>query len=211
MTRVSLAALLLFATACGRGASPEELARLHRERVNATDPAITAALADPIMSDRDLTVADNSRRVRYVRGPAEASTPARITANAAVYSALRGLEPPRVGCEAGFRYGPAWAARLPAPFAVPPGASLVEAGGNDRRGCASVVAVFRVPAPADRAAAALRARALTAGYAGDVRVRGADHVVGGRRARDGASVFAVASPRAGGSEVALLASAGALR
>lgn len=195
--------LLLLAAACDRGPSAVELARLDRERADATDPAITAALEDPIMTDRDLTVADHSRRVRYVPGPADASRPARITANAAVYNALDALETPGPACERGFRNAPAWAARLPAPFALPPGASLIEASGNTTRGCAAVVAVYRVPVRADRVVAALRARALTAGYASVVQVRGADRVLRGRRARDGASYYLVASPRADGTEVAL--------
>lgn len=200
--------LLLLAAACDRGPSAVELARLDRERADATDPAITAALEDPIMTDRDLTVADHSRRVRYVPGPADASRPARIAANSAVYNALDALETPGPACERGFRNAPAWAARLPAPFALPTGASLVEASGNTTRGCAAVVAIYRLPAPADRVVAALRAKALAAGYASIVQVRGADRVLHGRRARDGASYYLVASPRADGSEIALRTATG---
>jgi len=208
MTRATASLLLLLlAAACDRGPSATELARLDRERANATDPAITAALEDPIMTDRDLTVADNSRRVRYVPGPAVASAPARITANAAVYNAIAALEPRGPACERGFRTGAEWAARLPAPFVLPPGASLIEASGNTTRGCAAVVAVYRVPVRADRLVASLRARALAAGYASTAQVRGADRVLRGRRARDGASYYLVATPRADGSEIALRSAA----
>lgn len=125
MTRAATSLLiLLLAAACDGGPSATELARLDRERADATDPAITAALEDPIMTDRDLSVTDHSRRVRYVPGPAEASTPARITANAAVYNALKALETPPPACHRGFQKGSDWAARMPAQFAPPAGATL---------------------------------------------------------------------------------------
>ncbi|HZF43872.1 MAG TPA: hypothetical protein VEZ48_10735 [Sphingomonadaceae bacterium] len=209
MTRAATSLLLLLlAAACNGGPSAAELARLDRERADATDPAITAALEDPIMTDRDLSVADHSRRVRYVPGPAEASTPARITANAAVYNALKALETPPPACHRGFQTGPDWAARMPAPFAPPAGATLVEASGNTARGCAAVVAVYRVTLSARRVVAAMRAGALAAGYASTLQLRGADRVLSGRRPRDGATYYLVASPRSDGSEIAVRVAAG---
>lgn len=203
-----LALLLLFAAAaCDRGPSEAEIRARQAAAARSADPAITAALEDPIMSDRELAVADNSRRIRSVRGPAEASYPLRNGDNAAIFAPLKALEP-GPGCEIGFVGGAAFARQLPVQFAIPQGATLLEAAGNDRRGCRARMAAFRVAAPAATVAAGYAARAAAAGYTAKAGVRGADQVVGGVRESDGARYFLVASPRAGGSEVSLLATGG---
>lgn len=200
-------ALLLMLAGCDRAPSATELARLRAEAARTADPAVTAALEDPIMSDRDLVVADDSRRVRSVRGPAEANYPSRTGDNAGFFKALRGLEP-GPGCETGFRADAAFAGQLPPAFAMPRGATVVEAAGNDRPGCRARMAAFRLATPPAAVAASYAARASAAGYDNKPGVRGADHVVGGVRARDEARYFLLASPRAGGSEVSLLVTGG---
>lgn len=199
--------LLLALAACGSGKSDAELAKLNRELARDADPAVTAALEDPVMTDRDLTTADDSRRIRSVRGPAEAIYPPRSKANAPALSALDGLRPAK-GCETGFVSGEAWAARLPAPFAVYPGAQLIEAAGNETRPCRSRVASFRVAAPVATVLDWYRTRAVRAGYSAEVQRRGADTVMGGTRPRDGASYYLVVSPRSQASETALITSGG---
>lgn len=207
MTRALPLFVLVLLGACDGGKSKAELATLNRELVARADPAITASLEDPIMSDRDLTVADDSRRVRLVGGPAQAAYPARIRSNAAVMSALQGLarEP---HCERGFTKSGDWVARMPSAFALYPGATLVEAAGNDRAPCRSRVLAFRTAAAPPAVIGWYRARALAAGYGAEVRPRGADRVVAGTRARDGAGYYLVASPADGGAEVALIATGG---
>ena len=197
-------ALLLVLAACGRGPSDAELAARNRRLADAADPAVTAALADPIMTDRDLSVADNSRRVRLVAGPAQASYPDAGGEGADAFAPLRALgDAPR--CEAGFVSAPRFAAELPLPFRPAPSAALIEAAGNDRPGCRARFALFRVTLPAAAVAEAAGRRARAAGYGAELRPRGADRIVAGRRA-DGLGYYLLASPRAGGSEVAVIAS-----
>ena len=169
---------LLLLAACG-GPSDAELRARADKLAETADPAITAALADPIMSDRDLTVADNSRRVRIVTGPAQANYPLPGGPNAAAFAALRALGGPS-RCEDGFVSGAAFAAQLPPAF-VPAGATLVEAAGNDRPGCRARFALFRVAEKPAAVTARIGARASAAGYGAEARVRGSDHVVAGRR------------------------------
>ena len=196
---------LVLAAACGRGASDDELRARARRLANAADPAITAALIDPIMTDRDLTVADNSRRVRIVAGPAQAYYPLRDGHSAAAFAPLRALGGPRM-CETGFRPGAALAGELPPAFRPPVGATLIEAAGNDRPGCRARFALFRTPASAEAVAAQVRARALAAGYGAEGGTRGPDHFVAGRGPGEGPSFYLIASSRReSGSEVAVIA------
>ena len=195
--------LLLLAAACDRGPSEAEL-RARAEALAATaDPAITAALADPIMTDTDLAVADNSRRVRLVTGPARADYPLPGGDNAAAFARLRALGGPPT-CETGFVSDGAEAGRLPPAFRPGPDSTLVEAAANARPGCRARWALFRSPAPPAAIAARYRARALAAGYGAEARVRASDHVVAGRRLDGGPGYHLVAAPRGGGSEVAVI-------
>lgn len=207
MTRALSTLLLLLACSCDRGASSDELAERQRALAANADPAVTAALEDPVMTDRDLHVADNSRRVRLVAGPAQALYPARTRINARVTSALAGLAT-RDECEIGFAAGLEWAARLPAAFRIYPRAALVEAAGNDKGECRSRAVVFRPAATPQTVVAWYRARASAGGYSGEVQRRGSDLVLGGIRPGDGASYYLVVSPRAGGSEGSLLTTGG---
>lgn len=207
MTRALPILMLLLVAACGRGASADELAARQRELAAAADPAVTAALEDPVMTDRDLHVADNSRRVRLVSGPAQALYPPATRINARVTSALEGLRS-RDECETGFAAGFEWAARLPAAFRIFPGASLVEAAGNDKGACRSRMVAFRPAAAPQAVIDWYRARALAGGYTAQFQRRGGDLVLGGVRVADNATYYLVVSPRAGGSEGSLLTTGG---
>lgn len=207
MTRLLALLTLVLVAGCDRGASEAELAKRNRESLATADPAVTAALEDPIMTDRDLEVADNSRRVRLVRGPAEALYPPRTRSNAAIWSAIDRLNP-RAHCEAGFKAGVVWATRLPTAFAPFPGARLIEAAGHDAPACRSRMVAVRAAAAPEAVLEWYRARAVAAGYTAEVQHRGADQVLGGTRARDGASFYLVVSPHAAGSEAALIAIGG---
>lgn len=203
MTRALPLLTILLAGACSRGPSDAELAAQGSRLAATADPAVTLALEDPLMTDRDLQVADHSRRVRLVTGPAQALYPPETPINARLTAALRPLKPGN-GCESGFVKGLEWAARLPAAFGIYPGAALVEAAGNDVGTCRSRFVAFR-PAAAPQAVVDWhRARALAGGYTAEFQQRGSDRVLGGTRARDGASYYFIVSPRAGGSEAALL-------
>lgn len=210
MTGKLLLAILAAAAlgACGRASSPDERAAARRDAIAATDPAVTAALADPIMTDRDLGVADETLRVRHVSGPAVVSTPPRSKANGKIIAALDGLLPD-ARCETGFSSGDAWRRKIPAAFAPFPGATGIKTEGLDKGACHVRVASFDAAASPWTILGYYRARATAAGYVSERRQRGADHVLTGRRARDGASFYMIVSPRAKASAVALLTSGGA--
>lgn len=207
MTRALVPMLLAvpWLAACDRTPSPQELAAARREVVAASDPAVTAALADPIMSDPDLSIADDSRRVRHVAGPAAVTYPPRSKANARIHAALDGFATPAL-CEPA--PGPAWRGKIPAAFAVYPGATGVSAEGLDQGRCHIRVAGFDAAATPWTILSHYRGRATKAGYASDLRRRGADHVLTGTRTRDRASFYMIVSPGAKTSAVALLTSGG---
>lgn len=207
MTRALTLCLFVLAAGCDREPSRAEFDRRNRELAATADPAVTAALADPIMTDRDLEVADDSRRVRTVRGPAEALYPPRTKANAAIWSAIDRLRAAD-RCEEGFSSGKAWASRMPAPFAAYPEATLIEAAGNEAPRCRARMIAVRTAAAPDAVVDWYSARAQAAGYTTERQRRGADHVLGGRRSRDGASYYLVVTPRSSGNEAALLATGG---
>lgn len=206
LSRSSSMFLLLALAACGGGKSPDELAKLDRELAAAADPAVTAALEDPIMTDRDLSVQDDSRRVRHIAGPAQAVYPPNSKANIKALSGLDALAP-GPACETGFVTGDAWARKLPSAFALYPGAILTYAAGTDQGGCRVRVASFGAPAPPQAIVDFYRARATRAGYSATPQTRGSDRILTGTGARN-ASYYLIVSPRASGSEVALLTSGG---
>lgn len=203
--RVLVLLALFLLAGCNGDTSEAELEAIDRNRADAADPAVTAALDDPIMTDRDLSVGDNSRRVRNVPGPAEAIYPPRDKANARALAGLEGLNPP--GCDRGFAYGRDWARRLPATFPMSPGATLIEAAGNDKPGCRARVAVFRSPASPRAIVDWYAARASAAGYTATPQTRGSDLVLAGQQA-GGASYYIIVSPRDDVSEVAMIATGG---
>jgi len=196
--------LALFAAialgACDGARSADELAKARRELAATADPAVIAALADPIMSDPDLSVADDSRRVRHVTGPAQVTYPPRSKANARALAGLDGLAAPT--CETGFTSGKAWIAKLPPAFAPIPGATAIEASGMDKPGCRVRVASFSTEATPWRILNLYRVRATGAGYTATTTRRGADHVLTGSRPRDGASYYLIVTPGAKANAVA---------
>lgn len=204
-SRLALFAVITL-TACDGEKSADELAKARRKSAAAADPAVTAALADPIMSDPDLSVADDSRRVRHVSGPAEVTYPPRSKANARALAGLDGLAAPT--CGTGFTSGKAWIAKLPPAFAPYPGAGGIEASGMDKPGCRVRVASFATTATPWRILNHYRVRVTGAGYTAATSRRGADHVLTGSRLRDGASFYLIVTPGANANAVALLASGG---
>ena len=207
-TLCALMALSLSTAACDRGKTDAELAALDRNLADAADPAITAALEDPIMTDPDLSVSDDSRRIRTVNGPAQAIYPPRSANNEGALSALDGLGRGGNACDRNFAYGNEWAERLPAEFPLYPGARLIEAAGNDRGNCRVRVIAFRTAATPQAILDWYRERAVRGGYSAEQQRRGSDTVLGGERAADDASYYLVVSPGPRTSEVALLTDRG---
>ena len=109
--------LLLLISACGT--APPDAA------VNETDPAITDALADPIMADPRLALQDRGGAIGVptgIDGGEHALTLGQI-------AAARVGEAPFAGCDARIDYAFAWMARLPADLTLPDTAKVSEAAG----------------------------------------------------------------------------------
>jgi hypothetical protein len=112
---------------------------------NATDPAITQALSDPLLTDVRL---DNPPLMQQ---PATALIPvdARIdTAGAPTLGAVaitRLHDAAFARCSPQISYSARWSLSLPARLALPDGARLSEAAGNDQPGCALRLMRFAMP------------------------------------------------------------------
>ena len=95
-------------------------------------------------------------------------------------------------------YGMEWAQRLPDPFTLYPGAQLTEAAGAQVDGCTLRAASFVTPAPRQGVMDYYYTQARRAGYDGDHRVLGGDHVLGGQRQSDGSAYFILFTDAPGG-------------
>jgi len=101
-------------------------------------------------------------------------------------------------CAKQLSYGMEWAQRLPEPFSLYPGAQLTEAAGAERDGCTLRAASFVTPAPRQGVMDYYYTLARRAGYDGEHKILGGDHVLGGSRASDGSAYFIVFTDAPGG-------------
>lgn len=221
------AALIL--AGCDASNDDAKLASLDNEIVgNDADPALTSALEDQILVDPALTQQSNKNAVRPPQNPAQAQyplpaeTPAPKRAAAAQAAPAGGTttaaptaraavaeESGTVDCAAALDYNAGWARRLPAGFAVYPGARLGEVAGTDRPDCRARVVTFRTAAAPDQVLEWYRSRAAGAGYSAERQARQGDQILAGRNAQSGGAYYLILTPvRAGGSEVALIVNGG---
>lgn len=189
------AALLL--GACGRN-SDDELAQLDNQLVgNETDPALNSALQDQILVDPTLSQQSNRNAVRPPETPVQAQYPGKAE-----------LAKEASACGGEFEYAAAWANRLPAPFAVYPGSRLTEAAANNSNECRMRVVTFSTRDPAERVLGWYRDRAIAAGYSSERQARDADQILAGVHGQNGGAYFLIVTPKAGGSDVALITNNG---
>ncbi len=189
------AALIL--GACGRN-SDDELAQLDNQLVgNETDPALNSALQDQILVDPTLSQQSNRNAVRPPETPVQAQYPGKTE-----------LANEASACGAEFEYAAAWANRMPAPFTVYPGSRLTEAAANNENGCRMRVVTFSTRDPSDRILGWYRDRAATAGYSAERQTRDADQILAGVNGQNGGAYFLIVTPKAGGSDVALITNNG---
>lgn len=182
--------------------------------INDADPALTAALEDPILTDRDLHQQSNRFNVR----PAELPTRAEYPSGARVQRASAegpGAAPAAPRCGSGpsgapaeFSYGMEWARRLPAAFPAYPGGRVTEAAGQDSGACRVRVVTFRTADGHQRVLDWYRERALEGGFSAEHQPRGRDHVLGGVHSGSNGAYYLIVTPIAGGSEVALIVNNG---
>lgn len=225
---IALAALL---AACGeRAAAPDDLAQLDRDLAAAAigavpDPAIVAALEEPIMVDPALVGQANADAVRPPPRPYSAAVPLDALAGKPVpvgptrpapaatgdcpdcraargaltlgELALRQRDAAIRGCADRIGYSATWSTRLPAALPLYPDARVSEAAGADAAGCALRLVSFATAAAARPVIDWYHARATDAGYSATHRADAAMHVLDGTR-RDGAAYRLYLTPRPGG-------------
>jgi hypothetical protein len=178
---------------CGRRAEPtNNLAALDRQlAANDADPAVTSAINDPILVDRNLANQSNRNAVRTAAGPAQAQYPPDAGKAAAPPCAAAPLES-----------GLGWARRLPPEFPVYPGARLTEAAGTDAAPCRLRAVGFATSDPWDRVVGWYQNRGAAAGYDLGRRTREGDQILAGTKG--GQAFYLIATPRDGGTEVSLI-------
>ncbi|WP_088182206.1 hypothetical protein [Sphingobium sp. Z007] len=101
-------------------------------------------------------------------------------------------------CAKKLNYGMEWAQRLPEPFGLFPGAQLTEAAGAQTDGCTLRAASFVTPAPRQGVMDYYYTLARRAGYNGEHKILGGDHVLGGTRGSDGSAYFILFTDAPGG-------------
>jgi hypothetical protein len=209
--------------ACGQGSEAN-----NSFAVNDADPALTAALEDPILTDPGLSQQANRHNVRPPELPTRAEYPAagsppavRLASGAAPQPPGQGPAPrtgaPLAGggCAARpgqpaptFSYGMEWSRRLPAAFPPYPGGRVTEAAGQDSGPCRVRVVTFRTRDPYQRVIDWYERHAVEAGFSAEQQARGRDHVLGGVHPASNGAYFLIVTPVEDGSEVALIVNNG---
>lgn len=176
---------------------------------NSVDPAITAALADPILTDPEL----DGRANRDVLRPAD--EPLRAMVPPGEPSALRGSAAPTIlaraepaiaalpafaACDRAVRYSYGWAAALPADLTLPAQARVAEAAGSDKGGCALRLIAWSAILTPEAVLETYRRAGKASGYAvSEASAANATILTGTRR--DGAAFIATVAAGDGGSMV----------
>lgn len=203
--RIALLAALLALAACGSDRA--DTAAVEEFLLdNGLDPALTAAIEDPILVDPNLVGQAHPNTVRPPEAPVQAQYPAGwINADGIPATA----SPARALCGAELERGTEWARRLPAEWRSYPRGRLTDAAGTDAGGCRLRFVAFHTPDEAGRVIGHYRAAAARAGFEAEQRRRGEDHMLAARNLRADTVVVLVVTPLERGSEVALLLDGGA--
>jgi hypothetical protein len=171
------------------------------------DPALSGALAEPIMVDPDLVgqnransaasmpshdnslpavdatpeavAAARAEALRLVGGPGRMrKAPDAREADAALRAAIRAAAG-NGACTERAQYTAQWAARLPRPFPVYPRGAVQEAAGTDAPGCALRVVNFVTPVPLGEVMDFYYTQARKAGYSAQRAQQDGDDVLAG--------------------------------
>lgn len=225
---VGMMTLVLALAACGKGDKDASLAALDAQLTNnAVDPALKGALADPIVVDPELVGQSNRDAVRSTEKSANgavpvlggdagaaqaqavkqaggkliaapAATQGEAMASTVTLAAVAREGAGNANCAKKLSYGMEWAQRLPEPFTLYPGAQLIEAAGAQVDGCTLRAASFVTPVPRQGVMDYYYTLARRAGYNGEHRILGGDHVLGGARGSDGSAYFILFTDAPGG-------------
>lgn len=225
---VGMISLVLALAACGKGDKDANLASLDAQLTdNATDPALKGALADPIVVDPQLVGQSNRNAVRTADKPANgavpvlsgdagaaqaqavklaggkllsapAATQGEALASTVTLGAVAREGAGKGNCAKKLNYGTQWAQRMPEPFTLYPGAQLTEAAGAQADGCTLRAASFVTAVPRQGVMDYYYTLARRAGYDGEHKILGGDHVLGGTRGADGSAYFILFTDAPGG-------------
>jgi hypothetical protein len=228
--RRSLAALLMPAAlaACGDATPRRTLDTLDAELrdSNATgnmhDPAMRAALparpksealtADGVAaSGKSVSRAATSEKLKSTPAATGECPGCKVARESLTLGALasRQKTPGTGACAAKMQYSMRWAALIPGDLPLYPDARVTEAAGNNDGGCKIRAVSFASSAPLQNVLDYYYTRASNAGYSAEHQVHGAEHVLGGTRARDDAALAVFLTSRAdGGTNVDIVANNG---
>jgi hypothetical protein len=189
----ALLCAMLTLAGCKRGPeNANNLAALDKQLVaNNADPAVTSALSDPILTDRNLSTQSNRNAVRTAGGPAQALYPPDAGKTAAPPCAMAALDT-----------NPDWANRLPPEFPLYPGAKVSEAAGTDTAPCRLRAVILATSDNWDRVIGWYQAQANRAGYETGRQTRDGDQILAGTHGDQ--AFYLIATPKAGGSEISLI-------
>ena len=220
-----LAAALLALAGCHRHEAGRDLDQAENKADgNATDPALTSALADQIMVDPDLAsqanphVSRNGGPVQALVPPTRPSAPSpgsvmhapaptqatdggregitlgQLAAEQARHQSGRGQPVDSANCERALRYSAMWATKLPDTLPIYPEGAVTEAAGNDAAGCRLRVVSFTTGAAISNVVDFYYTRVRKAGFTAEHQVQGRDHILGGTRAEDGSAYYIIVGP-----------------
>jgi hypothetical protein len=191
--------------ACSRGGDGNNVAALDNQLVGSqADAAVAGALGNQISVDP--AVANGSKgaaanQAQAAHATAGAVEKARVALNGADHH----------GCAADsarLETGTQWADRLPAAFAVYPGAKVTDAAANNANGCSVRIVSLTTSDDWQRVLDWYNTRAVRGGYTTEHRVEGADHVLGGTNDKDGAAYYVAVTPGTGSTAIEFIADKG---
>jgi hypothetical protein len=184
------------------------------------DPAVTSALADPIMTDPQLEGRSDTDSLRPAPQPMQALAPPgepdprrgdalpTLAARAARTIAEQNAKS-FVGCSFAVSYTVRWSYRLPEELALPTGATVSEAAGSDSQDCGLRLVAFSATSAPTTMVDTFRRTATSDGFTVTEAREGNTTIVKARRSADGAAFIAsIGGAAAGGSSVDLLTNRG---
>ena len=212
--------LALAASGCGAPKdNKQELDRIDSKlggKGNA-DPALTAAVEDPIMVDPQLSAQSNKDSIRPPDTPFAAPVPPGEggmtgppgrTLGALAARQAQIAKDKFNGCSLDVAYSMQWADRLPVELPLYPKARVAEAAGSDYQGCSLRVVTYAAPAPPRSVAGYYLALANRAGFRSDGHAEGTGYMVSAWRPNDGAAFYATLQPSGTGTNVDLVSNRG---
>ena len=202
--------LILLAILSGCSASPSA-----KPNGNDVDPAITSALADPLMADPQLDGRSNNGALRPADQPYQAMVPSgspsplRDGAAPTVVARARALASPAfASCSFAVRYSYGWAAQMPTDLALPSEAQVAEAAGSDTPKCRLRVVAFSASTGPEAVLDSYRRIAKAGAYTTRERKQGPATILTATRNSDGAAFVASVTAPDGGSAVDLVSNRG---